>query len=332
MRHFLLYPFSRAYLNNKIFDSPYGLLQDLFAESGVALETVDRHELTGAEKILFFNFNQPLYERCLDAKLDRSQLVLVAFEPPAVIEAHSDPAIHDRFGLVFTHDDRLVDGERFRKIRYPQSKSLRDDLPTHEERRLITLINANKYSYVAGELYRRRRQAIRWFEKHEPEFDLYGHGWADGPSVLDPYRKQARRHRRLGRYILDRWEARRPYTSYRGSISDKEAVLSTYRFSICFENQRDVPGYVTEKIFDCLVCGTIPIYLGAPNIGDYLPADCFIDMRDFRGFHDLHSHLRGLRDAEVAGIREAGIGFLNSNLFDEWKPDAVFRSIVEACV
>lgn len=47
------------------------------------------------------------------------------------------------------------------------------------------------------------------------------------------------------------------------------SVYSQYKFVICFENSK-TDGYVTEKIFNVFLSGAIPIYDGAPNIGDYI--------------------------------------------------------------
>ena len=42
--------------------------------------------------------------------------------------------------------------------------------------------------------------------------------------------------------------------------------------------------WITEKIFDCFYAGTIPVYLGAPDVARWLPPECFIDMRRFGGY------------------------------------------------
>jgi len=42
----------------------------------------------------------------------------------------------------------------------------------------------------------------------------------------------------------------------------KQHAISKYLFYLAFENNIE-PGYVTEKIFDALIAGTVPIYLGA---------------------------------------------------------------------
>jgi len=51
-------------------------------------------------------------------------------------------------------------------------------------------------------------------------------------------------------------------------IKTKEEGLRDYRFSVAFENAR-WPGYFTEKIVDCFLTGTVPIYYGDPRIGDF---------------------------------------------------------------
>ena len=60
----------------------------------------------------------------------------------------------------------------------------------------------------------------------------------------------------------------------------KIEYLKKYKFTIAFENER-VRGNIDEKILQPLVAGSIPIYYGAEDIGDYINKDCFIDTRDF---------------------------------------------------
>jgi len=43
--------------------------------------------------------------------------------------------------------------------------------------------------------------------------------------------------------------------------NNKEEELSYYLFNICFENSIET-GYVTEKVFDALLSGTVPVYFG----------------------------------------------------------------------
>jgi hypothetical protein len=53
--------------------------------------------------------------------------------------------------------------------------------------------------------------------------------------------------------------------------------LHDYRFSIAIENSR-LPSYITEKFYDCILAGCVPLYYGAPNASDYFPVDSFIPL------------------------------------------------------
>ncbi|MCX2477768.1 glycosyltransferase family 10 [Pedobacter sp. MC2016-15] len=54
---------------------------------------------------------------------------------------------------------------------------------------------------------------------------------------------------------------------YKGFIDYKFTGLLPYEYSIAIENSEE-KNYVTEKFVDCVLCNTIPIYHGAPNIND----------------------------------------------------------------
>jgi len=58
-----------------------------------------------------------------------------------------------------------------------------------------------------------------------------------------------------------------PFTDKRikGAIENKFQGLLPYEFSIAIENSNE-KNYITEKYIDCVLCNTIPIYNGAPNI------------------------------------------------------------------
>ena len=63
----------------------------------------------------------------------------------------------------------------------------------------------------------------------------------------------------------------------------KTHIYRDYKFIIAFEDALDTD-YVTEKFFEPLMAGSVPVYLGAPNIDDFAPGDhCFVDVRRFEG-------------------------------------------------
>ena len=59
----------------------------------------------------------------------------------------------------------------------------------------------------------------------------------------------------------------------------KEEGLCDYMFSIAIENA-SYETYFTEKLLDCFATGTIPVYYGAPDIGDYFNKDGIIDLSE----------------------------------------------------
>ena len=60
----------------------------------------------------------------------------------------------------------------------------------------------------------------------------------------------------------------------------KVKILSNYKFYFAFENM-PIQDYVSEKIFEALFAGTIPVYRGAKSIWKFMPSnDSFIDAND----------------------------------------------------
>jgi hypothetical protein len=89
-------------------------------------------------------------------------------------------------------------------------------------------------------------------------------------------------------------------------------TIARYKFTLAFENSL-AQDYVTEKFFDPLIVGSVPVYLGAPNIAELAPADrCFINVADFSGPRELASYLQRLDrndalDAEYLAWKNTGL-------------------------
>ncbi len=58
-------------------------------------------------------------------------------------------------------------------------------------------------------------------------------------------------------------------------IEDKWNGLAPYRYSLAIENSSS-PDYWTEKVADCFLSWTVPIYYGCTNLEEYFPAESFI--------------------------------------------------------
>jgi hypothetical protein len=84
---------------------------------------------------------------------------------------------------------------------------------------------------------------------------------------------------------------------------------------------------MTEKLFDCFFVGTVPVYWGAPDVLDWVPAETFIDMRKFRTFGDLRAFLHSLSPADERKYREAARDYLASPRFDAFRRQTFAESL-----
>ena len=143
-----------------------------------------------------------------------------------------------------------------------------------ERKNAAAIIASNRSpKFRRNQLYSERVRAVV-SSSEEFRVDLYGRDWD----------KVVRLHSLVHPAFLANSRKLREY--YKGPVENKLNVLSTYRFGLVLENAMH-PGYVTEKIFDCMAAGAIPIYLGAPDISDFVNSECFIDVRRFSSWKDV---------------------------------------------
>jgi len=91
---------------------------------------------------------------------------------------------------------------------------------------------------------------------------------------------------------------RRKYPLWEGSVVRKRDVLGKYRFGFCYENTNRIPGYITEKIFDVMLAGTVPIYLGAESTARHIPQNCYINRADFKNHETLYAYIANMPESE----------------------------------
>lgn len=203
-----------------------------------------------------------------------------------------------------------------------------DRFPGYEERDIFScLINANKAFREAlpSDLYLERINTIRWYESHDPaKFELYGMGWTKPTPAFDLWRKVKRPIIRLRTKLF----GYKPFPSYRGEVRDKAEILRRSKFSYCYENTRDLSNYITEKIFDSFLYGCVPIYWGADNVLDYIPADCFIDRRFFKDTATVHEFLLSISPTEYANYQSNIARFLKGDTARMFSAETFISAIV----
>lgn len=260
---------------------PWNELYAAAKERGIEMFTPDQRD----EGDLLILMDRPAV-----IKATAPRRIAVMFEPAFIIPNNYDNDFLDTCEKVFTWDDLLVDNKKFIKSNFTtnlqDSVLLRSNEPlsTYYNRKLLCLMNTHKRSAHPNSLYEKRIEAIRFFTSHAPDdFDLWGRFW----QTLD-------------------------LPTYRGATDDKLKVLSNYRFSITYENCNHAYGYVSEKMFDCFMVGVVPVYWGAPNVRDHVPPECFIDIKDFRSYEELHAFLDEMPSYEYAKYLTAIQKFLAS--------------------
>ncbi len=262
------------------------------------------HTNKNAKNIIFFEVGDQI-ENYLQYFSNRRKAVLFLWEP------YKRPETFYRYAsCVYTWDDDLVDGVKFHKFYYPYLEPMIQGVVPFEQKKLCTMIVSN-WMDISNPcpLGSTRREIAAFFESQAPEvFEYYG----------SPYKENSR--------------------SYRGRIpghhsgeqdTEKIKTLSHYRFCICFENS-SLRGYITEKIFGCFKAGCVPVYLGAPNITDYIPKDCFIDFRDFSTFDELHQFMESMSKERYQKYIDDIKAFLNSKKADVFKIDNFYKIFLEA--
>jgi alpha(1,3/1,4) fucosyltransferase len=60
----------------------------------------------------------------------------------------------------------------------------------------------------------------------------------------------------------------------------KRQFISKYKFTIAFENYT-YPGYMTEKMLDPMLAGSMPIYIGNPEIHQHFNTESFVNAREW---------------------------------------------------
>jgi hypothetical protein len=322
--------------------APYVAVRDKLVEHGFEVKTADALPAApdGKQRLLI-SFGAPdrtiprtvARYRALARRPDVTLSSFVAMECPVVepgmYEALPDFAELFRRVLSWSDSESLLPFTRrsvpVQRFCWPQSfDSVSERLWEIKQRKFLIMMNANKLPRLyRDELYTARLSAVQYFHGFS-EIDLYGRNWDRAPTRVGkthtPYI--------LRRFASRAWEWRQrhwPNPTYvavakasRGAAKSKSETMAQYRFALCFENSV-LRGWMTEKLFDCFFVGTIPVYWGAPDVLDWVPAETFIDMRKFADFAELRAFLHSLSPTQENAYREAARAYLQSRQFEPFR-------------
>jgi hypothetical protein len=322
---------SPYYAGNRIFDMTdkisnrdnclysWYLLRQKLRENEIDLATQDFHSPDASDIVIY---NEMPHELPHPENIHKSHLLI--FESELIRPDNWDVKKHLSFNKIFTWNDAFIDNKKYFKINFAQLIPVGINKDLTKKKNLCTLIAGRKRVKHPLELYSKRLEAIRWFEKNHPEdFDLYGVSWDGYKLIGRKWSKKLSKVPVLAKYLPLR------FPSYKGRIAEKRPVLGQYRFSICYENARDIPGYITEKIFDCFFAGCVPVYWGANNVTDHIPNECFIDKRDFNRYDELYAYLKNMSDREYLSYLDSIESFMKSEKGYRFSSDCFVKTVCD---
>jgi hypothetical protein len=318
---------------------PMRVLNSLARKNEIFLHTADLNDISRVRP----DFS--LYVESIDFVPGKAQKnYLILYETPLTVPRNADFDYLKQFDGIFTWDAELlargfwrgaksIPQNRFIQIRYPNPVPMEcgPDFhsPSFEQRKeFACLIGSNRHANCDDprELYSERVRAIRWFEKHaKDKLKLYGNGWIVPPKKFGRIGKFRYRLEKIAPWLL----GRPVFPSYQGPTKTKFEVLSRAKFCICFENARDIPGYITEKIFDCFFAGCVPVYWGDHDIEKYIPSECFINFREFPSYEDLYKFVDNIGPEQYLAYQIAIKKFLMSPNFTPFSSKRFAETIIQ---
>lgn len=318
-------------------------------QRGYQIGTWDQLPVKQADIVVFLDYPQS-FETVLKIKQQtpHAHTLLMLYETPLNNPHWFNPHNHKIFDAVLTYNPHLVDNQRYFKLHLPIGLPPKNSTDTPFSQRIpLAIINTNHYiglralsrphqyldrlqtlrhagwhctfmelvSSRQGDLNSSRRRLARIAEQRYPDsVDLYGRGW-EGRSSGWYYH-----------FFPDR-----PYQLAKGPAQqDKLQLLGQYRFTIAYENFEGKVGYISEKIFDALYAGTVPVYRGDYNISQYVWPDCFVDSRKFHNEAELLDFIVNCPQTQWQEMRDAGRQYLYSEQIKQFQPQNYANSILGA--
>lgn len=196
--------------------------------------------------------------------ITRERSVLIRNEPTVVSPENRDSVVRKEYSLII--DIGRPSSISKNTLPWPQQwpSVASERVEVNHRKNRVVLINANKISFLPGELYSLRRASLLKFDS----IDLFGQGWDMSFSE------------KLKHYLSNLWIALksgqlpnfsggkhffRKSSNWKGAPADKREVAKIYKFALVIENSEEL---ITEKFFDALFSGCIPVYVG-PKLEEF---------------------------------------------------------------
>jgi hypothetical protein len=260
--------------------------------------------------------------------------VLLLFEPQAVMPWQYRRDNYSKFNLVvpmsFWRAKELgIENHFFKSY---ANEGLRFPELDNQRKKKIVMINSAKFSSGCTSLYSLRRETSKRLHSIGEDYTLYGENWRM-PKILELRKRLVSlRNSIVARESICINEFASlmlyRYPEYYGWIENKFELLSQAQLSLIIENDRHD---ITEKIFDSMYAGAVPIYVG-PEFSREFPQLERCIIRASTNVDSIVEKVQGTTYEEVQRCRlaikkflgdesEAGIGF--------WRPEYQWNKVSE---
>lgn len=304
-----------------------------------------------AEIHLFVNHNESKYRETLKLNGGKSLHILLRTEPIPVFPAQYSARVEKKYDLVITIGKPESLNKNNLNFRHPYEYMSNPNLTSTKRHDLqsklgeievenqfqgwsmreynLTLIAANKVSSRHGENYEKRRVYAKYQASNE--IALFGTLWDASLSEKLKHRLRVALHALRNGTIPDvlslYGKLFTKYKNYHGAPLDKHQVIEKSKYSLVIENSDT---YISEKLFDAMIGGSIPIYYG-PNLREYGLDDGALVVRHLGSTEELLDKLRTMSEEEAKARLLAISSFLRSEEFqNEWLSEKVYFKIAKS--
>jgi len=229
--------FTRFYTSSRVKDSNFYLVErPEDADAIVFINTIDNNIIKPGKRIILF-FHEPLdYAHMYQSTIDWRK---IEYNSVCVVSHLSNPS------LFITNPERI---QYLRSIPYVHFHHMAQ----YSDFSVINTINRRKqvcaitsgFAGIPG--YEKRRNFIEMLSAENSSLDLYG---------------------RFNKIVYN-------INCYRGPCATKWKKLAEYKYNLVIENSNE-EYYISEKIFDSLISGCMPIYHGSEKIFEIIPKEWF---------------------------------------------------------
>jgi len=304
-----------------------------------------------AEFLISFNHNPKEYKRFVARGGEKCRAILIRLEPECVYPLQYKLKTTSKYGHILSPGRPVMSASDV-FIRWPYSYNKNPSTPDRTRSNLtkliknnqelftwkswnnreiqISLIAANKVSAISKSNYILRKKLAQ--KLSIDGFAIYGPLWER--ELL----KRIRHSLIVGLVTVKQKTIPNPLTLFRysfshypaskGRVKDKHEILKSSKYTLVIENSNEI---VTEKLFDAVLNGTIPLYVG-PNLASIgLPPEIAIEISG--AMEEVYKALGDESETKVQAKLDVMLKFLSSKEFlSSWSSEVVFEDLAQKSI